>query len=195
MKYKLGVKEIIVCISGALIFMLLTMLKNEFYPFGITSNVGDYFNASLGSLAVIAAMFGPVCGGIVGLSGAMMADVMQAGRIYTVDVASACIFGVFIGLFEEKFLVWQGEFRMRQFVDYTCVTILAGIMNWIMLCPLVAFFTMNCNLLFTLMRGCKVMAGSTFFAMVFGAIVMSVVSRYRHKKMATVDYMIRKHLQ
>ena len=192
MNIKLGSREIIVCAAGAVAFVVSAVLKNAIFPFGTTSNMGDYFNISLGILAAVAAIFGPICGGVVGFGGTMLADVMLSDTIYMVDVLPACIYGVLIGLFAGKFLALEGDFHIRQFVDYICVAAFAGIFNWVMICPLASFIMMHSNLFTVIERGSKIFVGATVSAAVLGGAAMLITSKIMHRKNSRERYFDRR---
>lgn len=177
MKYQLGRKEIIACISGAFLFVIAALIVDMFFPFGMTSGYGDYFNVSISILAVFSAIFGPVVGAVVGFGGAMISDIMLAGEVYLMDALAACLYGVLIGLLHEKFMVLDGDFGISQIPEYVAATVFAGISNWVMLCPMVSCIYGRSNLYLTLRRGFKVFVGSSIGAIVLGVTAMIITSK------------------
>ena len=177
MRNKLGGKEIIACIGGATLFVLAAMMMSVIFPYGTMSGLGDYFNVSVSILAVVSAIFGPFVGAVIGFGGAMITDIMLAGQVYLIDAIAACIYGILIGMFSEKFMVLEGEFNIARLGEYAAIVTFSGIINWLLFCPFASCLYRTSNLYTTLSRGFRVFVGSSMGAVVLGAIAMSVTSK------------------
>ena len=80
MKMKFGIKEVVATGIGTALFVALTEVQ---IPLGFIPNTALQPRAAL--LAFLAAVFGPVVGGIVGLLGHAIGDALFYGSVRTAD--------------------------------------------------------------------------------------------------------------
>lgn len=94
MKFKFGIKEVVATGIGTALFVALTQVQ---IPMGFIPNTSLQPRAAL--LAFLAAVFGPVVGGIVGLLGHALGDALFYGSVWWSWVFPDAVFGLLIGLF------------------------------------------------------------------------------------------------
>lgn len=92
MKFKFGIKEVVATGIGTALFVALTQVQ---IPMGFIPNTSLQPRAAL--LAFLAAVFGPVVGGIVGLLGHALGDALFYGSVWWSWVFPDAVFGLLIG--------------------------------------------------------------------------------------------------
>ena len=97
MKVKFGIKEVVAIGIGTALFVALTEVQ---IPLGFIPNTALQPRVAL--LAFLAAVFGPVVGGAVGLIGHALGDALFYGSIWWSWVIPEAVVGILIGLFAKK---------------------------------------------------------------------------------------------
>ena len=108
MKNKFGIKEVVAIGIGTALFVALTEVQ---IPLGFIPNTALQPRAAL--LAFLAAVFGPIVGGVVGLLGHALGDALFYGSIWWSWVFPEAVFGVAVGLFAKKFAIKDGGFDAK----------------------------------------------------------------------------------
>ena len=88
---KFGIKEVVATGIGTALFIVLTEVQ---IPLGIIPNTSMQPRAAV--LAFLAAVFGPVVGGIIGLLGHALGDALFYGGVWWSWVFPDAIFGIFL---------------------------------------------------------------------------------------------------
>jgi energy-coupling factor transport system substrate-specific component len=127
---KFGIKEAAATGIGTALFVILTEVQ---IPLVIVSNTGLQVRAAL--LAFFAAAFGPVVGGIVGLLGHTLGDLLFSGGIWWSWVIPDALFGILVGLFTRKYLIRDGGFSGKQILSFNVVQVVANAIAWILVAP------------------------------------------------------------
>jgi energy-coupling factor transport system substrate-specific component len=128
---RFGVKEAAAAAIGTALFVILTEVQ---IPLVIVSNTGLQVRAAL--LAFLAAAFGPVVGGIVGLLGHALGDLLFSGAIWWSWAIPDALFGILVGLFVKKYHIQDGSFGGRQIFFFNAVQIAANVIAWIFTAPI-----------------------------------------------------------
>lgn len=102
-------------------------------PLGFIPNTSLQPRAAV--LAFLAAVFGPVVGGIVGLLGHALGDAMFYGSIWWSWVFPDAVFGIAMGLFAKKFMIKEGGFVGKSIALFNAVQIVANVVAWIVVAP------------------------------------------------------------
>ncbi|MEE0375319.1 MAG: ECF-type riboflavin transporter substrate-binding protein, partial [Lachnospiraceae bacterium] len=111
MKFKFGIKEVVATGIGTALFVALTQVQ---IPMGFIPNTSLQPRAAL--LAFLAAVFGPVVGGIVGLLGHALGDALFYGSVWWSWVFPDAVFGLLIGLFAAKYAIKDGGFDKKAII-------------------------------------------------------------------------------
>lgn len=111
MKSKFGIKEVVAIGIGTALFVALTEVQ---IPLGFIPNTALQPRAAL--MAFLAAVFGPVVGGIVGLLGHALGDALFYGSIWWSWVFPEMVAGAAIGIFAKKFAIKEGGFGAKEIV-------------------------------------------------------------------------------
>jgi energy-coupling factor transport system substrate-specific component len=126
---KFGIKEVVATGIGTALFVVLTEVQ---IPIGIP-NTSLQVRAAL--LAFLAAVFGPLVGGIVGLAGHALGDAVFYGNIWWSWVFPDAVFGIAVGLFVKKFQIKEGGFGTKEIVLFNAIQIVANVLAWIVIAP------------------------------------------------------------
>ena len=127
---KFGIKEVVATGIGTDLFVVLTQVQ---IPLGFIPNTSLQPRAAV--LAFLAAVFGPIVGGIVGLLGHALGDAMFYGSIWWSWVFPDAVFGIAMGLFAKKFQIKEGGFSGKNIALFNIVQIIANIVAWIVVAP------------------------------------------------------------
>ena len=130
MKQKFGIKEVVAIGIGTALFVALTQIQ---IPLGFIPNTALQPRAAL--LAFLAAVFGPVVGGAVGLIGHALGDALFYGSVWWSWVFPDAVFGIAIGLFAKQFAVKEGGFTKKQIVKFNVVQVIGNLIAWVVVAP------------------------------------------------------------
>lgn len=131
MKSKFGIKEVVAIGIGTALFVALTEVQ---IPLGFIPNTALQPRAAL--MAFLAAVFGPIVGGIVGLLGHALGDALFYGSVWWSWVFPEAVAGIAIGLFAKKFAIKDGGFATKEIVLFNIVQVIANAAAWIVVAPL-----------------------------------------------------------
>ena len=131
MKFKFGIKEVVATGIGTALFVALTQVQ---IPMGFIPNTSLQPRAAL--LAFLAAVFGPVVGGIVGLLGHALGDALFYGSVWWSWVFPDAVFGLLIGLFAAKYAIKDGGFDKKAIILFNVVQVIANALAWILVAPI-----------------------------------------------------------
>lgn len=130
-KLKFGIKEVVAIGIGTALFVALTEVQ---IPLGFIPNTALQPRAAL--LAFLAAVFGPVVGGAVGLIGHVLGDALFYGSVWWSWVFPDAVFGILVGLFAAKYAIKDGGFDKKAIVLFNVVQVIANAIAWIVVAPL-----------------------------------------------------------
>ena len=88
-------------------------------------------------MAFLAAVFGPVVGGIIGLLGHALGDAMFYGSVWWSWVFPDAVVGLAIGIFAKKYAIKEGGFGgSKMIIHFNVVQVIANAIAWIVLAPI-----------------------------------------------------------
>lgn len=127
---KFGIKEVVATGIGTALFVVLTEVQ---IPLVVIPNTSLQVRAAL--LAFLAAVYGPVVGGIVGLLGHALGDALFYGSVWWSWVFPDAVFGIAVGLFAGKYLIREGGFDKSKIVLFNVVQVIGNAIAWIVCAP------------------------------------------------------------
>lgn len=104
-----GIKNVVAIGIGAALFFVLGRFVAIPSPVPNTNISLQY-----AVLALLAAMYGPVAGGLIGFIGHTLVDLSWGGSPWWSWVITSAFVGVVIGIFAKKLNVQEGEFSIRK---------------------------------------------------------------------------------
>ena len=130
MNKKFGITEVVATGIGTALFVALTEVQ---IPLGFIPNTALQPRAAL--LAFLAAIFGPVVGGLVGLLGHALGDALFYGSVWWSWVFPDAVFGILVGLFAAKYAIKDGGFDKKAILLFNAVQVIGNAIAWIVVAP------------------------------------------------------------
>ena len=176
MKFKFGIKEVVAIGVGTALFVALTEVQ---IPLGFIPNTALQPRAAL--LAFMAALFGPIVGGAIGLIGHALGDFMFYGSIWWSWVIPDAVFGIVIGLFMSKFAINEGEFKGGKALFFNILQIFSNAVAWIVVAPVldIVIYAEPANKVFA--QGLWACVGNVIIVAVLGTLLGIGYSTIRGK--------------
>lgn len=86
-------------------------------------------------LALLASLYGPVAGGLIGFIGHTLIDLSWGGSPWWSWVIASAFVGVVVGLFSKKMNVSEGTFGKKQLITFIIANVVANVVAWIGIAP------------------------------------------------------------
>jgi len=117
---------------GIGVLLMFVLMRFVVVPSGVPN-----VNLQLGIviLTVFAAIFGPAAGFLIGFIGHTLVDITMGDISWAWIIADA-LYGLAVGLFYNLFRLEEGEFGIKQAVFFNIVQILANMLAWVVVAPL-----------------------------------------------------------
>lgn len=126
----LSIRTIVAIGIGAAIFIVLRYIT---IPVGIVPNTTVQLNYIF--LALIASIYGPVAGGLIGIIGHSVGDALQYGSVWWSWVIVSGLVGVGFGLTWRKLKISEGIFDWKSIVLFNVVQIVTQAIGWFLIAP------------------------------------------------------------
>lgn len=125
-----SIKTVVAVGIGAALFFVLGRFVA--IPSGIPNT-----NISLqyAVLALLAAMYGPVAGGLIGFIGHTLIDLSWGGSPWWSWVIASAVVGVLIGLVSKKMNVSEGNFGKKELIAFIIANVVAHVVAWLLVAP------------------------------------------------------------
>lgn len=176
MNTKMGIKEVVAIGIGTALFVVLTEVQ---IPLGFIPNTALQPRAAL--LALLAAIFGPVVGGAVGLIGHAIGDAFFYGSIWWSWVFPEAVVGIGVGLGMKKFAIQEGGFDTSKIALFNILQVIANALAWIVLAPVldIVIYAEPANKVFA--QGFFAFLGNVIVIAILGTLLASGYSRVKTK--------------
>lgn len=127
---KLSIRTIVAIGIGAAVFMILGRFGS--IPTAIpNTNV----ETSYAFLSLMALIFGPVAGVLIGFIGHTLKDAIFYGSPWFSWVIASSIFGLIVGIASKKINISEGEFGKKQIFTFNIIQIIANAIAWFVVAP------------------------------------------------------------
>lgn len=172
MKSKFGIKEVVAIGIGTALFVALTEVQ---IPLGFIPNTALQPRAAL--LVFLAAVFGPVVGGAVGLLGHAIGDALFYGSVWWSWVFPEAVLGILVGLFVGKLAIKEGGFGKKQIVLFNVVQIVGNALAWIVVAPVldILIYAEPANKVFV--QGVWAFVGNIIVVAILGTLIAAGYSK------------------
>ena len=127
---KFSVKTVVAIGIGAALFFVLGRFVA--IPSGVPNTNITLQYAVLGLLA---GMFGPIAGGLIGFIGHTLIDLSWGGSPWWSWVIASTVVGVISGIFWKKLGITEGSFGKKQIVTFILTALAAHALSWIVIAP------------------------------------------------------------
>lgn len=133
-------------------------------------------------LALLAVMYGPVAGGLIGFIGHTLIDLSWGGTPWWSWVITSAFVGVIVGLFAKKLNVQEGEFGKRKVTLFTIANIVAHVIGWIVVAPVldILIYAEPANKVFA--QGAFAAISNTITAVIVGGLLVLAYTNTIAKK-------------
>ena len=127
---KNSIKTVVAIGIGAALFFVLGRFVA--IPSGIPNT---NFTLQYAILGMLAAMYGPMAGGLIGLIGHTLIDLSWGGSPWWSWVIASTLVGVVVGLFSKKMKITEGEFGKKEIITFAIANIVANVIAWLGVAP------------------------------------------------------------
>nr|WP_080846252.1 ECF-type riboflavin transporter substrate-binding protein [Cytobacillus gottheilii] len=128
---KLSIKTIVAIGIGAAVFIILAKFAAIPSPVPNTT-----IQTSYAFLALMAIVFGPIAGALIGLIGHALNDAISYGSIWWSWVVVSALVGLLIGLASKKIQIESGKVGTKEIVTFNIVQVIAQGIGWFLAAPL-----------------------------------------------------------
>ena len=125
-----SIKNVVAIGIGAALFFVLGRFVA--IPSGIPNTNFTLQYAILGLLAI---MYGPVAGGLIGFIGHTLIDLSWGGSPWWSWVIASAFVGVVVGLFANKIKLNEGNFGKKEIITFAIANIVANVIAWVGVAP------------------------------------------------------------
>ena len=133
-------------------------------------------------LGLLAAMYGPVAGALIGFIGHALIDLSWGGSPWWSWVIASAFVGVVVGLFAKKLNLQEGEFSKKQVAFFALANIVAHLLAWILVAPVldIAIYAEPVKKVFA--QGAFAAVSNSITAVVVGGLLVLAYTRTIAKK-------------
>ena len=131
-------------------------------------------------LGLLAAMYGPVAGGLIGFIGHTLIDLSWGGSPWWSWVITSAFVGVVIGLFAKKLQVQEGDFGKSKVAVFTVANVIAHVVGWVVVAPDIVIYAEPANKVFA--QGAFAAVSNTITGVVVGGLLILAYTKTIAKK-------------
>ena len=133
-------------------------------------------------LALLAVMYGPVAGGLIGFIGHTLIDLSWGGTPWWSWVITSAFVGVIVGLFAKKLNVQEGDFDKGKVTLFAIANIAAHVIGWIVVAPVldILIYAEPANKVFA--QGAFAAISNTITAVIVGGLLVLAYTKTIAKK-------------
>ena len=133
-------------------------------------------------LALLAVMYGPVAGGLIGFIGHTLIDLSWGGSPWWSWVITSAFVGVIVGLFAKKLNVQEGDLGKGKVTLFAIANIAAHVIGWIVVAPVldILIYAEPANKVFA--QGAFAAISNTITAVIVGGLLVLAYTKTIAKK-------------
>ncbi|WP_033827614.1 ECF-type riboflavin transporter substrate-binding protein [Bacillus andreraoultii] len=176
-KQTLSVRTIVAIGIGAAVFVILGRFSS--IPTGIPNTNIEVTYAFLALMAVI---FGPVAGGLIGLIGHALKDLIFYGSIWWSWVVVSLFVGFVFGLVSKKIDIESGVFNKKKIASFNVVQVIAQAIGWFAIAPTldILIYAEPANKVY--LQGISIGISNMVVVGVLGTLLLALYAKTRTKK-------------
>jgi len=170
-------KTIVATGLGAALFMLLFMYVKV--PTWVPETD---VKTAYGLLGFFAALFGPICGALIGIIGHGLSDAILYGTPWWSWVIASGVTGLFMGFAYKKLQVENGVFTTKDMITYNVWQIIGNAIAWLVVAPAldILIYAEPVNWSFT--QGAIAAVSNIVSAGIIGTLLLFAYSKTRAQK-------------
>lgn len=175
--FKVSTRTIVAVGIGAALFTLLFMYVKIPSPVPGTS-----FQTAYGLGSFMAALFGPIAGGLIAFIGHAISDAVQYGSPWWSWVIASGVAGFAFGFAYKKTRVEEGIFKGKDILTFNIIQIIGNLISWIIVAPVldIVIYQEPVNLVFT--QGVVAALMNIVSVGVFGTLLLVAYAATRTQK-------------
>ncbi|MEE0799956.1 MAG: ECF-type riboflavin transporter substrate-binding protein [Gemmiger sp.] len=133
-------------------------------------------------LGLLAAMYGPIAGGLIGFIGHTLIDLSWGGSVWWSWVIASAFVGVIVGLVANRLKLEEGDFGKGKFITFLVANVVAHAVAWIGIAPVldILMFAEPANKVFS--QGVFAAIANMLTAVVVGGLLIVAYTRTIAKK-------------
>lgn len=175
-KEDLSIKTIVAIGIGAAVYVVLARFASIPTPIPNTS-----IQTAYAFLALMAVVYGPLAGGLIGLIGHALNDAISYGSVWWSWVLVSLFVGFTIGVLTRKIAIEDGEFGKKEIISFNINQIIAQVIGWGILAPVldIAIYAEPANKVFT--QGIVAGLANIVTVAVIGTLLLTAYAQTRLK--------------
>lgn len=175
-KEDLSIKTIVAIGIGGAVYVVLARFASIPTPIPNTS-----IQTAYAFLALMAVVYGPIAGGLIGLIGHALNDAISYGSVWWSWVVVSLFVGFTIGVLAKKINVEDGEFNKQDIIRFNISQVIAQAIGWFVIAPVldVLIYAEPANKVFT--QGFAAGIANIVTVAVIGTILLSAYAKTRNK--------------
>ena len=172
-----SIKTVVAVGIGAALFFVLGRFVA--IPSGIPNTNISLQYAILGMLA---AMYGPVAGGLIGFIGHTLIDLSWGGSPWWSWVVASTLVGVIVGLTAKKMALSEGDFGKKKMVTFAVANVVANAIAWGIIAPVldIAIYSEPVEKVFA--QGAMAAVANSLTAVIIGLLLVVAFTKTIAKK-------------
>lgn len=175
-KDHLSIKTIVAIGIGAAVYVVLARFASIPTPIPNTS-----IQTAYAFLALMAVVYGPIAGGLIGLIGHALNDAISYGSVWWSWVVVSMFVGFTIGILTKNINVEDGEFSKKEMIRFNISQIIAQAIGWGIIAPVldIAIYAEPANKVIT--QGIAAGAANIVTVALLGTLLISGYAKTRNK--------------
>lgn len=175
-KNELSIKTIVAIGIGSAVFVILSRFAAIPTPIPNTS-----IQTAYAFLALMAVVFGPIAGGLIGLIGHALTDAISYGSVWWSWVIVSLFVGLAIGFLTRNIQVEDGVFTKKDIIRFNISQVIAQAIGWFILAPAldVLIYAEPANKVFT--QGIVAGISNIITVGVIGTILLTAYAKTRNQ--------------
>lgn len=172
MKKNNSIKTVVAVGIGAALFFVLGRFVQ--IPSGIPNTNISVQYAILGMLAT---MYGPVAGALIGFIGHTLIDLSWGGAPWWSWVLASTAVGAVVGFFGKKIPLAEGTFGKKEIISFAVINIIANAAAWLVIAPVldIAIYAEPAAKVFA--QGAMAAVANSVTAVIIGALLCAAYSK------------------
>ena len=169
---KNSIKTVVAVGIGAALFFVLGRFVN--IPSGIPNTNISVQYAILGMLA---AMYGPVAGALIGFIGHTLIDLSWGGAPWWSWVLASTAVGAFVGFMGKRIPLAEGTFGKKEIVTFAVINVIANVVAWLVIAPVLDIVIYAEPAAKVFAQGAMAAVANSVTAVILGALLCAAYSK------------------
>lgn len=177
-----SVKTVVAIGIGAAVFVILGRFVS--IPTGVANTS---IETTYPFLALMASLYGPVAGFLIGLIGHTIKDATAYGSPWWSWVICSGIIGLIFGLVGSRFDLKHGEFKLKQILSFNLVQVVANYLVWALVAPSldILIYSEPANKVY--LQGIVSATANAISVAILGTLLLKAYAATRTKKRLSYD--------